>query len=397
VEAFFQGSCSSWHPCDQTCIELDGGFQCGCKPEYKLHDNGFTCIEIPLETSSSFPPVPDVDSTENVDDDKALEDDDESEDEIESLLDKEPEKSDVEESLMGLVHAEEQMMGDAPTVGDDDDDDDDMNMDEEDGDDPQVDKRLYKWKDPYQTYTSRESREFKWVNPYKSLEERQKIKAQYEPKPVWEYYQQDDSSQVQATEAPTAEPSKNKDREGKGKGRGKGRKGKGRKGKGRKNKNKQRMKSIVDPKFDVNTHQSDSIVNNDVLESTSSSSSSWAPPHAFPTEPAGGMRYQTCDELHCKGGGRCVPDRMRGGVRCQCKLGTQGQFCENDVVVRYPKFLGTGYVAFPVLRGAYKEFTVTVDFRPDTHNGLLVFSSEHPNARSDFFSISLVDGKAEFR
>ena len=69
----------------------------------------------------------------------------------------------------------------------------------------------------------------------------------------------------------------------------------------------------------------------------------------------------------------------------------------SDVVVQYPKFMGTGYVAFPVLRGAYKEFTVTVEFRPDTHNGLLVFSSEHPNARSDFFSISLVDGRAEFR
>lgn len=59
--------------------------------------------------------------------------------------------------------------------------------------------------------------------------------------------------------------------------------------------------------------------------------------------------------------------------------------------------MGTGYIAFPVLRGAYKEFTITIDFRPGTSNGLLMFSGEHPNARSDFFSISLIDGHAEFR
>ena len=53
--------------------------------------------------------IPDTDSAENLVDDKALEDttdgdddDNEPEDEIESLLNKEPEKSDAEESLMGM-------------------------------------------------------------------------------------------------------------------------------------------------------------------------------------------------------------------------------------------------------------------------------------------------------
>ena len=72
-------------------------------------------------------------------------------------------------------------------------------------------------------------------------------------------------------------------------------------------------------------------------------------------------------------------------------------FSFSDIVVKYPKFMGTGYMAFPVLRGAYKEFTITINFRPDTGNGLLMFSSEHENAVADFFSISLVDGFAEFR
>ena len=69
----------------------------------------------------------------------------------------------------------------------------------------------------------------------------------------------------------------------------------------------------------------------------------------------------------------------------------------SEVMVKYPQFYGTGYVAFPVLRDAYKEFTITIEFRPDTSNGLLIFSSELPTAKTDFFSVALVDQKVEFR
>lgn len=72
-------------------------------------------------------------------------------------------------------------------------------------------------------------------------------------------------------------------------------------------------------------------------------------------------------------------------------------FLFSDVAVKYPKFSGTGYMAFAVLRGAFKEFTVDIEFRPDKVNGLLLFSSDHPDARSDFFSVTLVNGHVEFR
>jgi len=68
-----------------------------------------------------------------------------------------------------------------------------------------------------------------------------------------------------------------------------------------------------------------------------------------------------------------------------------------DVVVKYPKFSGSGYIAFPVLRGAFKEFIVDVEFRPDLDSGLLLFSSDHPEARFDFFSVVLIQGHVEFR
>ncbi len=40
------------------------------------------------------------------------------------------------------------------------------------------------------------------------------------------------------------------------------------------------------------------------------------------------IKFYNCDELRCHAGGRCVPDEMRGGVRCQCHLGNSGDFCE---------------------------------------------------------------------
>ncbi|XP_013414404.1 pikachurin [Lingula anatina] len=109
------------------------------------------------------------------------------------------------------------------------------------------------------------------------------------------------------------------------------------------------------------------------------------------------VKYTSCNDLDCFNGGSCVPDVLRGGVRCQCRLGFDGDYCEQEMLVRYPKFMGTGYVSFPVLRRAFKEMTVTLEFRPDTQNGLLLFSGEHPDAHTDFFSVSLIDGYVEFR
>ena len=86
----------------------------------------------------------------------------------------------------------------------------------------------------------------------------------------------------------------------------------------------------------------------------------------------------------------------------------------SDVVVRYPKFDGRGYLALPVLalpvlRGASQQFVINVDFRPDvdmtssnatppSHVELLLFSSDRDDAQFDFFSVSrLQNGQMEFR
>ena len=68
-----------------------------------------------------------------------------------------------------------------------------------------------------------------------------------------------------------------------------------------------------------------------------------------------------------------------------------------DMTAKYPKFDGAGYIAFPVLRSAHRELHMTVELRPDALDGLVLFSAAHPDAQSDFFSLSLQRGRIELR
>lgn len=107
------------------------------------------------------------------------------------------------------------------------------------------------------------------------------------------------------------------------------------------------------------------------------------------------MRPPTCDKITCQHGGRCINKGRY--IKCYCPLGFGGQYCEKNVAVKYPKFDGDGYLAFPVLKDSYKQFEIHLEFRPDDINGLVLFSGEMKNAESDFFSLALVDGFVEFR
>ena len=40
------------------------------------------------------------------------------------------------------------------------------------------------------------------------------------------------------------------------------------------------------------------------------------------------VKFPSCEELICRNDGRCIPDEMRGGVRCQCPYGKDGDHCE---------------------------------------------------------------------
>ena len=69
-----------------------------------------------------------------------------------------------------------------------------------------------------------------------------------------------------------------------------------------------------------------------------------------------------------------------------------------DIVIKYPRFSGTGFIAFPVLRGTHQQFTMVIEFRPDEdEGGLLLFSADNTELQFDFFSLAIVNGRVEFR
>ncbi|XP_033738487.1 pikachurin-like [Pecten maximus] len=112
-------------------------------------------------------------------------------------------------------------------------------------------------------------------------------------------------------------------------------------------------------------------------------------------EPLSLIHRPTCHGVVCQNNGTCVVEGSI--VRCNCPIGSSGRRCEKQIVVRFPKFLGNGYLTLPVLKTGYKEFDIQIDFKPQANNGLLLFTAENTNTKSDFFSIALVNGYVEFR
>ncbi|KAF8791124.1 pikachurin-like [Argiope bruennichi] len=108
--------------------------------------------------------------------------------------------------------------------------------------------------------------------------------------------------------------------------------------------------------------------------------------------------FHTCSELQCEHGGNCVLDgTSKQTVRCKCPLGFGGTFCEQVVEAKYPRFHEDSYIALPILRDAHKSMQVTLEFRPEANDGLILYSGEKLDLRGDFISISLNKGFIEFR
>ncbi|KAH7971490.1 hypothetical protein HPB49_024779 [Dermacentor silvarum] len=104
-----------------------------------------------------------------------------------------------------------------------------------------------------------------------------------------------------------------------------------------------------------------------------------------------------CQQLSCSRTGRCVQDERTGSVRCACGLGYTGAFCDQEVDLRRPRFSGSSYLALPTLRDAHKSMQITLQFRPETHDALLLYSGETAELQGDYFAILLSKGFVEFR
>ncbi|XP_076165128.1 pikachurin isoform X2 [Ptiloglossa arizonensis] len=95
-----------------------------------------------------------------------------------------------------------------------------------------------------------------------------------------------------------------------------------------------------------------------------------------------------------------VPPRRKQGSfrqRCQCPLGRGGDRCQLEAEVRSPRFTGSGWLAFPALKAAYKHVQLELEFRPEAWDGILLLAGERDDLQGDFMALILHHGFIEFR
>uniref|UniRef100_A0A8C8SNC5 Pikachurin n=1 Tax=Pelusios castaneus TaxID=367368 RepID=A0A8C8SNC5_9SAUR len=105
----------------------------------------------------------------------------------------------------------------------------------------------------------------------------------------------------------------------------------------------------------------------------------------------------SCDETICSADSFCVNDYDRGGSRCHCNLGKGGETCTEDIIIQYPQFSGYSYITFEPLKNSYQKFQITLEFRAEAEDGLLLYCGENEHGRGDFMSLAIIRRNIQFR
>ncbi|KAM5264442.1 pikachurin isoform 3-T3 [Ctenodactylus gundi] len=105
----------------------------------------------------------------------------------------------------------------------------------------------------------------------------------------------------------------------------------------------------------------------------------------------------SCDETLCSADSFCANDYTWGGSRCHCSLGKGGESCSEDILIQYPQFFGHSYVTFEPLKNSYQAFQITLEFRAEADDGLLLYCGENEHGRGDFMSLALIRRSLQFR
>uniref|UniRef100_A0A3Q0R9J7 EGF like, fibronectin type III and laminin G domains n=1 Tax=Amphilophus citrinellus TaxID=61819 RepID=A0A3Q0R9J7_AMPCI len=102
----------------------------------------------------------------------------------------------------------------------------------------------------------------------------------------------------------------------------------------------------------------------------------------------------TCDDIVCPPDSFCLTDYESRGSRCHCNLGRGGDTCSE---VKFPRFHGYSHMTFEPLKNSYQTFQITLEFKADSEDGLLLYCGENEHGRGDFTSLALVRGKLHYR
>ncbi|XP_068168050.1 pikachurin isoform X2 [Antennarius striatus] len=105
----------------------------------------------------------------------------------------------------------------------------------------------------------------------------------------------------------------------------------------------------------------------------------------------------TCDDTVCPPDSFCLNDYNSRKSRCHCSLGRKGDTCSEVVLVNFPRFYGHSHMTFEPLKNSYQMFQITLEFKADSEDGLLLYCGENEQGRGDFTSLALVRGKLHYR
>uniref|UniRef100_A0A671KFC6 Pikachurin-like n=1 Tax=Sinocyclocheilus anshuiensis TaxID=1608454 RepID=A0A671KFC6_9TELE len=99
-----------------------------------------------------------------------------------------------------------------------------------------------------------------------------------------------------------------------------------------------------------------------------------------------------CDETVCPPDSFCINDYDTGGSLCHCNLGRHGDFCSEGEF-----FYGYSHMTFEPLKNSYQSFQISLEFKAEAEDGLLLYCGENEQGRGDFTSLALVRGKLHYR
>ncbi|XP_019351616.1 pikachurin [Alligator mississippiensis] len=105
----------------------------------------------------------------------------------------------------------------------------------------------------------------------------------------------------------------------------------------------------------------------------------------------------SCDETICSADSFCVDDYDLGATRCHCNLGKGGETCTEDIIIQYPQFSGYSYITFEPLKNSYQTFQITLEFRAEAEDGLLLYCGENEHGHGDFMSLAIIRSNVHFR
>ena len=103
-----------------------------------------------------------------------------------------------------------------------------------------------------------------------------------------------------------------------------------------------------------------------------------------------------CHPGACSGRGDCV--YSGASVKCFCHIGRTGNRCEEIRTISTPAFSGDSFLAYPAPKHVLRRLTLKMKFKPKSlRDSVLMYAGQNADGSGDFTSLTIRDGRVEFR